>query len=179
MIDLFFGVALGVLSCQFWSTVLPFGSLLQIYTSYGIRNTATTGPSSQWCQFFNWGCVWVWSWTSSLCRSIIYAVQDQVWPDAPSLWRSICALCAYPGYTRCFDLTSVYLCASSLQTSQYHRTFIPLSVSLWNDLVDPVFDDVGLAGFKSMSNAFLLALLLSPFLSSTIFSFSSFPLYSS
>ena len=41
--------------------------------------------------------------------------------------------------------------------SQYRRTLIPLSVSLWNDLVDPVFDGVGLAGFKSRSNAFLLA----------------------
>ena len=43
------------------------------------------------------------------------------------------------------------------RTSQYRRTFIPLSVSLWNDLVDPIFDGVGLAGFKSWSNAFLLA----------------------
>ena len=42
------------------------------------------------------------------------------------------------------------------RTSQYHRTFITLSVSLWNDLVNPVFDGVGLAGFKSRSNAFLL-----------------------
>ena len=38
------------------------------------------------------------------------------------------------------------------RTTQYRRTFIPLSVSLWNDLVDPVFDGVGLAGFKSRSN---------------------------
>ena len=43
------------------------------------------------------------------------------------------------------------------RTSQYLMTFISLSVSLWNDLVDPVFDGVGLAGFKSRSNAFLLA----------------------
>ena len=43
------------------------------------------------------------------------------------------------------------------RTLQYCRTFIPLSVSFWNDLVDPVFDGVGLAGFKSRSNAFLLA----------------------
>ena len=35
--------------------------------------------------------------------------------------------------------------------------FRPLSVSLWNDLADPVFDGVGLAGFKSRANAFLLA----------------------
>ena len=40
------------------------------------------------------------------------------------------------------------------RTSQYRMTFIPLSVSLWNDLVDPVFDGVGLAGFRSRSNAF-------------------------
>ena len=42
------------------------------------------------------------------------------------------------------------------RTSQYHRTFIPLAVSLWNDLASPVFDGVGLAGFKSRDNAFLL-----------------------
>ena len=35
------------------------------------------------------------------------------------------------------------------RTSQHSRTFIPLSVSLWNDLANPVFDGVGLAGFKS------------------------------
>ena len=43
------------------------------------------------------------------------------------------------------------------RTSQYNRTFIPLTVSLWNDLANPVFDGVRLAGFKSRSNAFLLA----------------------
>ena len=41
------------------------------------------------------------------------------------------------------------------RTPQYCRTFISLSVSLWNDLVDPIFDGVGLTGFKS--NAFSLA----------------------
>ena len=43
------------------------------------------------------------------------------------------------------------------RTSQCRRNFIPLSVSLWNDLSDPVFDGVGLAGFKSRANALLLA----------------------
>ena len=43
------------------------------------------------------------------------------------------------------------------RSSQYHSTFVPLSVSFWNDLSDPVFDGVGLAGFKSRANAFLLA----------------------
>ena len=41
------------------------------------------------------------------------------------------------------------------RTSQYSRTFIKLSMSLWNDLADPIFDGVGLAGFMSRSNAFL------------------------
>ena len=43
------------------------------------------------------------------------------------------------------------------RTVQYSRTFIPLTVSLRNDLANPVFDGVRLAGFKSRANAFLLA----------------------
>ena len=43
------------------------------------------------------------------------------------------------------------------RTLQYSRTFIPFSVSLWNDLASPVFDGVGLAGFKSRANVSLLA----------------------
>ena len=35
------------------------------------------------------------------------------------------------------------------RTSQYHRIFVPHSVSLWNDLSDRVFNGVGLVGFKS------------------------------
>ena len=37
------------------------------------------------------------------------------------------------------------------RTSQYRRNFISLSVSLWNDLSDPMFVGVGLAGFKSFA----------------------------
>ena len=43
------------------------------------------------------------------------------------------------------------------RTSQYRMTFIPVSVYHWNDLANPVFDGVGLTGFKSSANAFLLA----------------------
>ena len=60
------------------------------------------------------------------------------------------------------------------RTSQYRMTFIPLSVSLWIDLGHPVFDGVGLSGFNSRANAFLLAYLLALFLSPAVFSFSSF-----
>ena len=55
------------------------------------------------------------------------------------------------------------------RTSQYGRTFVPLSDSLFNDLVDPVFDGVGLAGFKSRANAFSLGKLLYPYYSLLLF----------
>ena len=55
------------------------------------------------------------------------------------------------------------------RTSQYRRTFIPLSVSLWNDLADSVFDGVGLAGFKSRANAFYCPKLLYPYYSLLLF----------
>ena len=43
------------------------------------------------------------------------------------------------------------------QTSQYRRTFVRLSVSLWNDRsADPEFDGVGLAAFKSRTNVFFI-----------------------
>ena len=60
------------------------------------------------------------------------------------------------------------------RTSQYRRTIIPLPVSLWNDLADPVFDDMGQAVLKSRVNTFLLAKAVRPFLSSTVFPLSSF-----
>ena len=46
------------------------------------------------------------------------------------------------------------LAAEPRRTSQDLVSFIPLSVSLWNNLADPVFYGVGLAGFKSRANAF-------------------------
>ena len=42
------------------------------------------------------------------------------------------------------------------RTSQYSITYIPLSASLFNKLASPVFDSVGLAGFKGPVNAFFL-----------------------
>ena len=51
---------------------------------------------------------------------------------------------------------------------------MPLSVSLWNDLSDCVFDGVGLEGFKSRANALMLACSALTFLSPAILSFLSF-----
>ena len=63
-----------------------------------------------------------------------------------------------------------YTCAPPrCRTSQYHRTIVHLSVSLWNDLADPLFDGVGLAGFKSRANAFYWPKLLYPYYSLLLF----------
>ena len=52
----------------------------------------------------------------------------------------------------------LYTCAlPRSRTSLYRRTFIRLSVSLWIDLANRVFDGVELAGFNSRANAFTLA----------------------
>ena len=47
----------------------------------------------------------------------------------------------------------------------------PLSMSLWNDLSDPVFDGVGLAGSRAGTTFFYWPKLLYHFLSSTVFPF--------
>ena len=60
--------------------------------------------------------------------------------------------------TRCALVAHQYTYAPPrCRTLQYSRTFIPFSVSLWNDLANSVFDGVGLAGFKSRASASLLA----------------------
>ena len=64
------------------------------------------------------------------------------------------------------------------RTLLYRRTFVPLSVSLWNDLAEPLFDGVGLAGFKSRANAFFIGLSCSiPTIVFYYFPLSLFPVY--
>ena len=64
------------------------------------------------------------------------------------------------------------------RTSQCHRTVVPFSVSLYNDLADPVFDGVGLVGFKSSANAFFYwPKLLYPYSNLLLFSLSIISVY--
>ena len=57
------------------------------------------------------------------------------------------------------DVQSLTQCATanSLQNIAVPNAFIHLSISLQNDLDDPVFDGMRLAGFKRRANGFLLA----------------------
>ena len=94
--------------------------------------------------------------------SVTFLIVDP-WP--------LCVCFIRSGVTRCILLTVLYLdlmCQCGLhrytyasprcRTLQYSRTFIPFSVSLWNDLANSVFDGVGLAGFKSRANAYFFGL---------------------
>ena len=55
------------------------------------------------------------------------------------------------------------------------KPFFSLSVHLWNDLADPVFDGVGLAGFKSRARLLYWPKLIYPYYSLLLFfPFSSF-----
>ena len=56
------------------------------------------------------------------------------------------------------------------RTSSYRKPLFPLRISMERSCC-LVFDGVGLEGFKSRANTFLVALLLAPFLSSSVFSF--------
>ena len=141
-----------VFSCQFFSTVLQSGARLPIHTlDYWTVQSLVPG--------FSLG----------LCFSVRLLIVDP--------WQS-CVCFIRSGVTRCTLLMVLYLdhmcqcgcifvsplvahrytyAPSRCRTSQYSRTFIPLSVSLFNGLTNTEFDGVGLAGFKSRANISLLA----------------------
>ena len=145
MIGRFLGDAFGVLSFQFWSTVLQSGARLPIHTlNYWTEQSVVLGYSL------------------GVSLSMILLIVD------PCFIRSGVTRCTLLmvlyldhmcqcGYTLCLVAHRYTYCSDSLQNLAVEKTFIPMSVSLWNDLPDPVFDGVGLATFKSRANAFLLA----------------------
>ena len=149
MIDCSSGDAFGVLSCQFWNTVLQCGVRLPIHTlNYWVVSGAC---------FLAGGVL-----NCNLSRRRSVAVLCMLYKIRCNPMHPVC--CALPvpyvpvRVTRGTLIAHRYIYAPPrCRTAQYRRTFISLSVSLWNDLVDPVFNGVGLAGFKSRSNAFLLA----------------------
>ena len=129
MIDHFLKDASGVFSCPFWSTVLQCGARLPIHTlNYWTMQSVMPGSKL------------------GVCLSVIFLIVDLL---------QFCVCCIRSGVTRCTLLMMrylgrmckcglhavpwVYLCASGRIRTKVRRTFVPLSVSLWNDLADPVF----------------------------------------
>ena len=87
----------------------------------------------------------------------MYVVQDQANP-MHHLYGALPVPYVPVRVTRGGEIAHRYTYAPlCCRTSQYRRTFVPFSVSLWNALSDPVFDGVGLARFKSRAYASLLA----------------------
>ena len=90
------------------------------------------------CIVMLYNALW-WNATLSLDRMCQHRLHAVLWLHIGTLMHS---LAAEP---------------CSTAKKKYSRTFIPFSVSLWNDLASSVFDGVGLVGFKSRANASLLA----------------------
>ena len=168
LIDRFLGDAFGVLSCQFWSTVLQSGARLPIHTLNYCMDRAVSGA-----RFLTGG---VFECDIAYRRSV--AIHCMLYKTRCNPMHPF--NCALPG-----SYVPVRVIRGALgytytpprcRTSQYSRTFIPLSVSLGNDLANPVFDCVGLVGFRSRANAFYwLNKLLYPNYNLLLFlSFSSF-----
>ena len=130
--------------------------------AWGIRNadrrkemlpihTLNYWTCSQWCPVSNWGCVEcdIAHRRSVAVLCMLYQIRcNPVHPLNGALSGQYVPVRVAHRYT---------YAPPSCITSQSRRTFIPLSVSLWNDLANPVFNDVGLTGFKSRANVFLLA----------------------
>ena len=118
----------GVLSCQFWNTVLQCGVLQDrvvsgaCFLAGGVLNYNLSHRQS----------------VAVLC--MLYKIR---WNPKHPLCGPLPVPYVPVRVTRGALIAHRYTYAPPrCRTSQYRRTFIPLSVSLWNDLVDPVFDGV-------------------------------------
>ena len=135
MIDGFWGDAFGVLSCPFWSTVLQCGDRQPIHTLNYCMDRVVSGAIVSFLGVH-------------LCVTL----------HILDLWRYyVCCTRSRLSVIRCCALIAHLFTYAPprCRTSQNRKTFIPLSVSLWNDLSDHIFDGMGQAGFKSRDNAFL------------------------
>ena len=148
MIDCFLGDALGVLSCPFWSTVLPF---LCSAADTHLRLLDHVVSSASFLTEGVFDCDLA-HHQSLVVLCMLYKIRCN--PKHP-LYGALPVPYVPVWVTCCAVITHRYTYVPPhCRTSQYRWTFIPLSVSLWNDLSDPMFDCVELAGFKSRADAF-------------------------
>ena len=136
MIHCFSGDAFGVLFCPFWSTVLQCVARLPIHTLILLDRTVggatfLTGGVLE-CDFARRRTVSVLCMLHKIRCNPMHPLHGALPEPYVLVWVTRGAVIAHR-YTyaplRC-------------RTSQCRRTFIPLSVSLWNNLDDPVFDGV-------------------------------------
>ena len=137
MIDCFLGDAFGLFSCPFWCIVLQCSARLPKLLDRAVSFASFLTGGMYACDLAD-------------RRSV--AVLFMLYKIRCNPMHSF-----YGALTRCCDRTSVHLRTPSLQNLAVSMTFIPLPVSLLNDLGDPAFDGVGLAGYKSRAYTSLLA----------------------
>ena len=152
MIDCSSGDTFGVLSCQFWNTVLQYVWCSAADTHLKLLDSVVSGAC-----FLAGGVLNCYlshrRSVSVLC--MLYKIRcNPMHPLCGALPVPYLPVRVARGTLIAHRYTDAH---PRCRASQNRRAFIPLSVSLWNHLVDPIFDGVGLGGFKSRSNAFLLA----------------------
>ena len=139
------GEAFGVLPSSFFSIKLC-GARLQTHLKL------LDSVVSAWCQFFNCRCI-----VSDIAHRLSITVLCMLYLRS----GSTCVVCTSAGYPRCFCCSSTYIGVSSRQNQlAVPHDFYPPPICfyIWNYLADLKFDFLGLAGFKSRANAFLLTL---------------------
>ena len=151
MIERFLGDAFGVLSCQFWSIFSAIWCSAAD-THHKLLDRAVSGA-----RFLTGG---VFECDISHRQSVavlcmLYTIRyNPVHPLNGALPGTYVPARVTRGALVAYRYTYAQ---PRCRILQYSRTFIPFSVSLWNDLAGSVFDGVGLSGFKSRANASLLA----------------------
>ena len=154
MIDRFLGDAVRVLSCLFWSTVLQSGAWLPIH-ALNYWTTFVSGAHFLTGGVFECDIAYRRQLVAVLC--LLYKIRCNIMHpltgDLPGLYVPVRVTCGAV-FAHTVGTLMHSLAAEPRSTC---RTFIPLHVSLSNDLANPVLDGVGLAGFKSRANASLLA----------------------
>ena len=145
---------------------------------------ACTGPpvtgdyGALWCTDIYWPSCYQGLWCTVMHWYILaLLLRETTVHRISTLWRSTCALCASPGYTRCFDRTSVYFCASPLHNLAVSQDFYsPLSLSLersgW-----PRIWWCGIGGFQEQVKCLFVGLVALSFFSLLLFSLSLLFLY--
>ena len=152
MIDRILGDAFGVLSCQFWSIVLQSSARLLIHTL--IKLLDRTVSDARFLTGGMFECDISHRRSVAVLRMLYKMRCNPVHPLNGALLGPYVPVRVTSGGLVAHRYTYA---PPRCRILQYSRTFISFSVSLWNDLASPVFDGVGLAGFKSRANASLLA----------------------